>query len=58
MAVEPFSNWTVPVAADGVTVALSCTDVPNVTGLAGVVVSPVVVEIPLTVNGVDPVEPA
>ena len=58
MAVEPFSNWTVPVAADGVTVALSWTDVPDVTGLDGTVARAVVVEAPVTLNGVDPDEPA
>ncbi len=58
MAVEPFSNWTVPVAADGVIVALSWTDVPDVTGLDGMVVRTVVVEAPVTLNGVDPDEPA
>ena len=49
MAVEPFSNWTVPVAADGVTVALSWTDVPNAAEVGGLVARVVVVPMPLTV---------
>ena len=31
----PYSNWTVPVAADGLTVALSVTEVPNGLGTGG-----------------------
>jgi hypothetical protein len=36
MSVPPTANWTVPVAVDGVTVALSVTVVPKLCGLAGV----------------------
>ncbi len=49
MVVEPFSNCTVPVAADGVTVALSWTDVPNAAEVGGLVANEVVVTMPLTV---------
>ena len=39
----PFRNCTVPVAFDGDTAAFNWTEVPNAWGLAGVVVSAVVV---------------
>jgi len=42
MGVLPTSNWTVPVALDGVTVALNETEVPENCGLAGVGVFKVV----------------
>jgi hypothetical protein len=50
MATPPTSNWTVPEAVEGVTVALSETDVPTYCGPAGVgVFSVVVVSIGLIV---------
>jgi hypothetical protein len=42
-AEAPSKNWTDPAAAEGVNVALSVTDVPSATGLAGVTLSAVVV---------------
>ena len=50
MAVVPFSNCTVP-GADGLTVAVRVTDVPDGCGLAGEALSVVVVAI-----GVDPTQ--
>ncbi len=43
MSVVPTSNWTVPVAADGETVAVRVTWVPELLGLAGEAVKVVVV---------------
>ena len=55
MSVDPFSNCTEPVAADGVMVAFSWTDVPNVVGLVGVAVNEVVVGV-WTTNKVLPAD--
>ena len=44
MSVEPTSNCTVP-GADGLTEAFNVTGVPTFCGLAGVVVSVVVVDV-------------
>ena len=45
MSVVPTSNWTVPGAADGETVAVRVSGVPNSWGLAGDALSVVVVEV-------------
>ncbi len=55
---EPYSNWTVPCAADEATVAVRVTDVPANWGLAGVGVRVVVVGVPWMVKVSVPVEAA
>jgi hypothetical protein len=57
IGVEPFSNCTVPVAAAGLTVAVSVSLVPESCGLAGEAASVVVVGAAVTVKVVVPVEP-
>ena len=47
MSVDPSSNWTVP-GADGLTVAVSVTEVPDSWGLAGDAVKVVVVAVSVT----------
>ena len=57
MLVEPTSNWTLPLAAVGVTVAESVTVTPDSCGLAGLVPREVVVVASgTTVNVAVPVE--
>ena len=58
MSVPLTSNWTVPGAADGETVAVRVSGVPYCWGLAGEAVSVVVVEVTgFTVNDSVPVDP-
>ena len=58
MSVVPTSNWTVPGAADGVTVAVRVSWVPNSWGLAGDAFSVVGRCHGFTVNDSVPVDPA
>ena len=47
----PYSNWTVPVAAEGLTVAVRVTELPEGCGLDGLSLSVVVVAVGVDVAG-------